>query len=124
MAAVDPRCRRAGFDIRGTPFGQLRDSISIYCRGYTNFTLAQFCDGYIFEKPLSEYEGVTPIPDFVNEKNLEQARAQSPNPRLRQAPMEMFNRGVADDADIPRRFKSLRPAGTETAPKKQEGPVP
>ncbi len=106
--ALEPGLRRAGFDTRGTPFGQLPGGTSIYKHGYDGFKLADFCDGYIIQKPLSEYEGVTPIPDFVNEKNIEQARAQIPNPRLRTASIATFNRAIASDADMKKRFQIIR----------------
>jgi len=55
-------------------------------------------------KPL----GVTPIPDFINEQNIEQARAQSPNPRARSASIELLSRAIAEDAEIPRRLQRIR----------------
>lgn len=97
MAAVDPHFGPAGFNTRGTPFGRLPGAGSLYEQGYKDFTLATFCDGYIFQRPLAEYENVTPIRDFVNETNIEQARAQSPNPHFRKASIEEFNRTIASD---------------------------
>jgi hypothetical protein len=87
MAEIEPSFRRAGFDTRGTPFGDLPGEKSVYKYGYEKFTLSTFCDGYIFQRPLGEYEGVTPIKDFINQTNLAVARAQSP-PKFRQATAE------------------------------------
>lgn len=63
-----------GFDVRGSPFGELGDSRSTYSldeRG--GFTLADFCDGYVFLGHFRDCEGMTPVPDFVNPDNLAEA---------------------------------------------------
>jgi hypothetical protein len=102
MAGVDRKFLPIGFDTRGTPFGDLPGSTSVYCHGYENFKLSDFCDGYIYTMPFSEYQGVTPIPDFINESNIEYARAQSPDPDFREATPEDFNRAIARNADLTR----------------------
>jgi hypothetical protein len=98
MELVDPSYLPVGFSTRGTPFGDLPGETSIYKYGYEKFTLADFCDGYIYHKPFAEYEGVTPIPDFVNETNIEEARKNASNPRFRDASIERFNKAIARDA--------------------------
>jgi len=132
MGEIEPQFRRAGFDTTGTPFGGLPGEKSIYKYGYdgprsfwgvvgiaggimpwwaryeSKFTLSMFCDGYIYQKPLSEYEGVTPIGDFVNERNLAQARLQSPDPQFRNASADEFNRQIAKDADVRDRLAPFR----------------
>ncbi len=107
MAEVEPRFQRVGFDIRGTPFGDLPGDKSVYKYGYEKFTLSVFCDGYIFQRPLREYEGVTPIKDFVNQENLAQARAQFPNPRARHATVEQLNQAIAEDADVQKEIATV-----------------
>lgn len=69
----------AGFDLLGTPIGELKDS-SINSLCYENFTLGQYFDGYVFLKPLSELNGCSVIDDFVNEKNFEHALKNFPDP--------------------------------------------
>ncbi len=108
MAEAGPRFRRAGFDTKGTLFADLPSNTALYKYGYEKFTLGMYCDGYIFQKPFAEYAGVTPIPDFINEGNIEQARAQSPNVRLRSASIEVFNAGIAEDANVKKRLAALR----------------
>jgi hypothetical protein len=134
MGELEPQFRRAGFDTRGTPFGGLPGEKSIYKYGYdgpklvwglvgngiaggfipwwvrydSKFDLGMFCDGYIYQKPLCEYEGVTPIKDFVNERNLPQARLQSPEPRFRNASVEDFYREIAKPADVRTRLAPFR----------------
>ncbi len=100
--------RPVGFDVAGGPFGELKVRNAVYRHGYDDFRLADFCDGWIYTKPISEYEGVAPIAGWVNGSNLERARAQSPNPSFRKASAEEFNRGLTRDADISRRWGRLR----------------
>lgn len=107
MRTVDPAHRRVGFDTHGTPFGRLPATTAVYRHGYSHFTLEQFCDGYVYQEPFSDYRGVTPIQDFINATNLERARQQSPNPRLRAATADRFNRGIAQDADVLRWLATL-----------------
>lgn len=104
MENIDLRYQRAGFDTKGTPFGKLTCDSSVYKHGYSGFVLEMFCDGYVYQKPLSQYKGVTPIEHFVNETNIKTARLQIPNPEFRNATIEDFNNGIASDADIQRRF--------------------
>lgn len=108
LKELGPKYQRVGFDLAGTPFGGLPGETSIYKFGYEHFTLATIYDGYVCQGPLSAYEGVTPIKDFINDQNLEQARAQSPNPRLRDMTADDFNEGIAQDADIPKRLSMLK----------------
>lgn len=51
---------------------------------------------------------MTPIANWINEANIELARLQLPNPAFRDASIERFNAGIAQDADIPRRWGHLR----------------
>ncbi len=106
MLAEGPR--PVGFDLDEGPFGELGVEDAVYRHGYEGFKLADFCDGWIYTKPISEYVGVTPIPGWVNESNLEFARAQSPNPAFREASAEDFNEGIARDAQMHRRWRHLR----------------
>jgi hypothetical protein len=104
MAGVSSEYRRVGFDTKDTPFGKLSGETSIYKYGYNNFTLDMFCDGYIYQMPLSEYIGVTAIEGFVNEGNIEQARLQFPNPSYRNSSIEDFNNVIKEAGDIKKRF--------------------
>ncbi|MFQ5473311.1 MAG: hypothetical protein ACE5FA_10565, partial [Dehalococcoidia bacterium] len=106
MLAEGPR--PVGFHLSEGPFGELSIGDAVYRHGYEDLTLADFCDGWVYTKPISEYTGVTPIPDWVNENNLDYARAQSPNPNFRQSSAEMFNEGIARGAKIGRRWRHLR----------------
>lgn len=106
MIAAGPR--PVGFDVDGSPLADVTLHDALYHHGYENFTAATFCDGWIYFKPIGEYEGVTPIPGWFNEGNLVRARAQSPNPAFRDASLEEFESGLVRDADIPRKWSHLR----------------
>jgi len=80
-----------GFDVIGTPFGRLTPKNAYYCFGYDRFTLVDYCDGYIYQKPFREYEPVTFIDSFVTEENLDYARRQTPNPSYRNFTVEIYH---------------------------------
>lgn len=77
-----------GFDVKNSPFGTLLCKNTSYKYGYSKFVLSDFCDGYIFQKPFSEYKGVTPIDNFITDRNLTQAKREIKNPKIR----VMFNK--------------------------------
>jgi hypothetical protein len=106
MLAIGPR--PVGFDLHGGPFGALRVVHAVYRQGYDPFTLGTFCDGWVYTKPISEYEGVTPIPGWINAGNLARARAQSPNPDFRKSSAEEFNHAIAEDAQVNSHWGRLR----------------
>ncbi len=63
-----------GFDVTGTPFGKLGSNDSFYSIGHEDFTLADFCDGYIFLKPYSQFEIVSVAESFYTGKRLNEIR--------------------------------------------------
>lgn len=71
--------RATGFDLVNTPVGKIPDR-SLHSMCYPDFTLDKLFDGYIFLKPLRELEGCTPVPEFVNESNIEHALLNFPDP--------------------------------------------
>lgn len=68
-----------GFDTRGTPFGILAERNCTEAAGHEPLALQDLCDGYIFIKPLNEYEMVTVDQHFIDEGNLREALAQLPD---------------------------------------------
>jgi len=88
------------FDTKGTPFGQLTAPGSYYAAGYDDFRLEMFCDGYVFTKPMSAYVGVTLIPDFVNDDNLERARRNTAAVQFRDAPADRFTMSMLKTASL------------------------
>ncbi len=100
--------RPVGFDLAGTPFGRLAPRNCVYRHGYPDFRLSDFCDGWIYTKPISRYEGVTPVEGWVNERNLYLAQRGSPSPRWRDRGADEFNAMIARDADVARKWRHLR----------------
>jgi hypothetical protein len=99
-----PDLSPAGFDTKGTPFGNLPGETSLYVLGYDRFTLASYCDGYIYLCPISEYQPVGLIEGFVNEENLAQARLHSPDPTFRTASVEDFRAEASTQLDFQKRM--------------------
>jgi hypothetical protein len=93
MAELGPEWWPVGFDTKGTPFARLTGESGLYTHCYDDFTLGDFCDGYIFLKPFSEFEPVTCIEDFYTEDNLDYVRRNSPVPHYREATLERVKLG-------------------------------
>ncbi len=110
IPTLDSQYQRVGFDVVGSPFAELPGENSYWTLGYPNFTLEDYCDGYIYQMPLGEYEGVNVIDGFINESNRLEAIAQSANPRTKDS-----SRSVAElmesmrrDTDFGRRFSEFK----------------
>jgi hypothetical protein len=101
--------RPVGFDLAGTPFGELCGPGSIYEVGYHHFTLKLYADGWIFTKPLSQYQGVTFDDKFITEANFKRAIEQITNPEFKNKAtgVEVLNEAMRDDANMPRRFRQF-----------------
>jgi hypothetical protein len=110
LASLPVFYRNVGFDVKTSPFGSLPAKNTMYKYGYNNFSLSDFCDGYICQCAISEYTGVTPIEHFITEENLSQAKLQSPNPEFKADSItpEFFNAAIKMDADIPSRFGDFK----------------
>jgi len=104
--AKEKNLRPVGFDLAGTPFGELSGPGSIYEEGYNPFTLTLYADGYIFTKPISQYQGVAVDEKFITEANFKRAVEQIPNPdfKTKVTGIAMLIESAKSDADIPRRF--------------------
>ena len=66
---------------------------AVYKHGQDPFTLATFCDGWIYTQPLSEYAPVTFIENCINEGNVDRACTKAMNPRWRDFSVAQFNEG-------------------------------
>lgn len=101
--------RRIGFDLVGTPFGELQDPDSYYALGHENFRLSDFADGYIFQVPIKAYSGCTVDMHFITPENLEQAIAAIPNVRARNPKLkpEDLLKDMQRDADMRWRFRNI-----------------
>lgn len=65
-----------GVDTKQTPLGDLKDENSLYQYGYDNFSLKDFCDGYIFLKPVHQCKAVTPIANFIQPNQVDYVKSQ------------------------------------------------
>lgn len=67
--------RPVGFDVQGSPFGNLRDE-KIFFFAFQRYVLfSDIAQGYVFLKPLNELSKVTWIPGFIDDSNFEKAKA-------------------------------------------------
>ena len=102
--------KRVGFDILGSPFGRLTDTSAYYTLGYEPFRLDAYCDGYVFQKPFSEYEGCGVDTLFVTDVNFKEAVDFIPNVAARKylsKPVD-FVRSARDDTNFKRRFEEFQ----------------
>jgi hypothetical protein len=76
--------QRVGFDVMDSPFGLLPDNDIYYSLGHSNFTLDRFCDGYIYQMPIENYEAVSVNRLFITDNNFKEAINYLPNPRLKE----------------------------------------
>jgi hypothetical protein len=106
MCALPDDVKPVGFDVVGTPFENLPGKSSYWSNGYDNFTLGMYCDGYVYQKPFWEYEGVSVAEGFINEENRKAAAAQSANPRTKDSTesVEDLMASMRNDTEIQRIF--------------------
>lgn len=99
--------KRVGFDVVGSPFGELPDTLAYYSVGYSPFRLSDYCDGYVYQRPFSEYAGCTVDTLFVTDDNFKEAVAfiADPSARPRFSTPADFVTAMRTDADIPKIFQ-------------------
>lgn len=101
--------RRVGFDLVGTPLGELRD-YSYYAIANPDLRLRDLADGYVYEKPLTEFEGCTIDQRFVTAANWAETRERYPDfPRIDPWPASPreYLRKLEEYCDIAQRYRSL-----------------
>ncbi|MBD3179000.1 MAG: hypothetical protein GF417_05035 [Candidatus Latescibacteria bacterium] len=109
MLGAPEGSRSAGFDTAGSPFDKVPIKNAVYMHGYDSFTISDFCDGWIYTRPLSRYRPVTYIEDWISEENLERARENAMNPNWRSYSTEQLNRACMSYLeDFERFFAGLR----------------
>ncbi|MBL8268342.1 ChaN family lipoprotein [Steroidobacter sp.] len=99
-----------GFDLVGTPLGELRDD-SYFAIGHQDFRLHDLADGYVFVKPLRAAEACTIDEKFLTEQNWLEAQRQHPAfPDLSGRPksLEAYWRSIREYADIPKIYRRVR----------------
>ncbi len=101
LLAMPSTNRRIAFNTQHTPLGLLIDDRTIYSYGYKDFRLELLCDGYICLVPITEFQEVHTINDFINANNIKEARQRTSDLELRNATPEEFYQWALDNTDIP-----------------------
>jgi hypothetical protein len=99
--------KRVGFDVRGTPFGGLKDNDTYYALGYADFALSTICDGHVFLNHFINYEGCTVDTRFITENNFKEALDYFDEPERRKdfkAPKDLISL-MKERANIKKTFK-------------------
>lgn len=98
--------RPAGFDLAGTPMGDLRDS-SMFSLCHDGFTLKDFFDGYIFLAPLEKMTGSAIDPLFFSNRSWDEVLRRQPDPYWFKAnnEKELLDK-IAGYADLNKRYNS------------------
>jgi hypothetical protein len=97
---------RVGFDLKGTPFGTLKDHD---CIGHGEQKLADLYDGYVFQEHFSRYKGCRVDQKFISQANFAEALKGLP-PYARggiRSPSELLHE-IQVTADMKRRFRELK----------------
>jgi len=83
--------------VTDSPFGYLSGNTALWSHSKEDFRIADFCDGWIYQMPLSQYKGVSVIPRWFDEANRLSAIAQIANadPKVKNP-----DRSVRDLMDI------------------------
>lgn len=63
-----------GFDVLGSPFGDVYDQRALWSRAKRDYRFADMAQGYVFLKPLAELHDVTWTPGFIDDRLFEQAK--------------------------------------------------
>ncbi len=74
---ISPHISELAFDPQGSPVGDLPDD-SFYSLGYEDFRLKVIADGMIYTCIFSQFKDLKPIPDFIDEDNLQEFRDFAP----------------------------------------------
>jgi hypothetical protein len=97
LEKLPPGRRQAGWDTAGTALGALAVTTPSYLEGYRGLTLADLCDGYIVQGPLSDAAVVTAIRDFVPDDEAARAVRDFPGPKPRGLTLQQVNQSILDD---------------------------
>ncbi len=82
-----------GFETAASPLAHLPVEDAVYMHGRAGFCMADFADGWIYRKPVGEFEPVTYIEDWIHGGNVDEARSVAMNPIWRDFDVRQFNRG-------------------------------
>jgi hypothetical protein len=97
IGELPPGNQVAGFDIKGSPFARIHLVSSFFAESKSEIFLKDLCDGYIIQGPFNLYVPTTPIPDFINPENIEEAKANFPGPKNGTITPEGLNLEIAEN---------------------------
>ncbi|MBL8268341.1 hypothetical protein [Steroidobacter sp.] len=101
--------RRVGFDLVGTPMGELADD-SYYATGYSDFRLRDLADGYIYEMPIENFRGCEIDEAFLTDQNWPQAQRELPDfPGINPKPAtrQQYLDKIREYVDTRQRYRDL-----------------
>lgn len=96
-----------GFDLKGTPVGELADS-SYVNRCHPSVKMKDLFDGYVFLAPFSQLKGATIDPRFYDGRSWDEVLARQPDPYwFRANSSEDLIQYRRDYANISLRYKNI-----------------
>lgn len=63
-----------GFDVLGSPFGDVYDKRAMWARARRDYRFSDMVQGYVFLKPLCELHDMTWVPGFIDDRLFAKAR--------------------------------------------------
>jgi hypothetical protein len=91
--------RRNGFDIASSPFAEVEIAETVYANGYDDLRLSGLVDGYITLGMLGSYQSVSPIPEFINDENVDYAIRHFPGPKDQGMDVRTLNNLIKNDTE-------------------------
>lgn len=99
MRQLPKETRRSGFDVASSPFGETTITETVYAEGYDDLRFADLVDGYITLGMFGSYQAVSPIPEFINESNVEEAIENFPGPKDPGMDVRTLNNIIKNDTE-------------------------
>ena len=81
MKVIEKEQTKAGIQTIDGPFAELPVASGVFAYKQDDLRISGMCQGYIILGPLHEYTTVTPIPEFINAENLQEALRNFPAPK-------------------------------------------
>ncbi len=109
--ALDAHGAPVGFDVPGSPFGDLGDTRAVYRLGHADFSLAKLCDGYVYQKPLNDLTGVSTISGWIpTPEAFEEAKRKAPMREFAERfdSVSDFMTELRRSAGIPTQFEGVK----------------
>lgn len=102
-----------GFDVKNTPVGTIKSDNTLYAFGYSDFSLKDYCDGYIFLNPFEKYKNVSVSENYYKGDGFEKMKEFLKcmgwtEEELSQLTVEKVIELVAEEANIERKYEHLK----------------